>query len=105
MKKGSKKKDSLHFSNSFPSSLPHTHLLSHLSLKKKILKEVKKKREKKILYTPSFSLIATHTNASHSYLSWKKYKNIIKGGQKKKKEKAKGTSFLVSFSFDLFIFF
>jgi len=67
MVRRTEKKDSLHFSNSFPIITP-TSPLSSL-FKKNILKEVKKKKEKKILYTPSFSLIATHTNASHSYLS------------------------------------
>jgi len=32
--KRTEKKYSLHFSNSFPSSLPHTYLLFYLSLKK-----------------------------------------------------------------------
>jgi len=78
-----KKRFSLHFSNSFPSSLPHTHLFCHLSFKKNILKEVKNKREKKILYNVSFSLITTHTDASH-FISLDKqtHKNIIKGAKK-----------------------
>ena len=46
--KRDQKKYSLHFSNSFPSQLTHTHLLfiSLLKNKKNILQEVEKKRKK-----------------------------------------------------------
>jgi len=63
------KKNSLHFSNSFPSPLPHTPFLS--LFQKKNIEGRRKKIEENILYTLYFSLITTHTNASHFYLSWK----------------------------------
>jgi len=99
MKKGLKKKNSLHFSNSFTSRLPHTHPIFYLSFKtkKNISKEVeKKKKKKKTFSTLSLPLITTYIDTSHLYLYWtNKHKNIRKGS--KKKEKRKGEEILKIF--------
>ena len=91
-----KKKNSLHFSNSFLSPLPHTHLLFYLSLKKVI--EGGKKKEKKTFFTLSLSLITILIDTSHLYLYWKnKQTKNIRKGSKKKKEKKKGEEILKLF--------
>ena len=78
------RKNSLHFSNSFPSPLPHTHLFL-ISLKKKKHIEGGRKKKKNILYTLSFSHYHPHRHLSSLSLLKKKHKNIIKGAKKKEK--------------------
>jgi len=78
-----KEKDSLHFSTSLPSPLPHTHLLFYLSLKKKHTEGGRKKT----FSTHSLTLITTHIDTSRLYLYWQnKHRNIRKGSKKKKRK-------------------
>jgi len=87
-------KDYLHFSNSFRSPLPHTHLLFYLSYKKNILKEVEKKEEN-ILYTLSSSHY--HPRRHLLSLSLLEKQTKIRKGSKNKKEKRKGEEILEIF--------
>ena len=74
-----RKRNSLHYSNSFPSPLPHTHLFL-ISLKKKHI-EGGRKKKKNIFYTLSFSRYHPHRHTPLIFISLEKNKNIRKGGK------------------------
>jgi len=83
--KGEPKKKSLHFSNSFPSPIPYSHLL-FLSLLKKHIEGGRKKKEN-ILYTLYFSHYHPHRHLSSLSLLEKQTKILEKEAKEKRKEK------------------